>query len=83
MSGNERSMYSIEQKYLKEIQDIKNRNLINKIRAYDTEMLHLHKLRKRLRADPRRELPFLVSGIFANFCKSTLFFAHFCASERA
>ena len=56
MSGNERSMYSIEQKYLKEIQDIKNRNLINKIRAYDTEMLHrVHKLRKRLKkeTDPK------------------------------
>ena len=36
-----------------------------------------------LRADPRRELPFFDPGIFANFCKSTLFFAHFCASERA
>jgi hypothetical protein len=37
----------------------------------------------KLRADPRGDLPFFVSGIFANFCKSTLFFAHFCASERA
>ena len=36
-----------------------------------------------LRADPRAELPYFVSGIFANFCKSMLFFAHFCASERA
>lgn len=56
MSGNERSTFSIEQKYLKELQDIKNRNLINKIRAYDTEMLHrVHKLRKRLKkeTDPK------------------------------
>ena len=56
MSGNERSTYSIEQKYLKELQHIKNRNLINKIRAYDTEMLHrVHKLRKRLKkeTDPK------------------------------
>jgi hypothetical protein len=52
MSGDQRSTHSIEQKY----QDIKNRNLINKIRAYDTEMLHrVHKLRKRLKkeTDPK------------------------------
>ena len=56
MSGDQRSTYSIEQKYLKELQDIKNRNLRNKIRAYDTEMLHrVHKLRKRLKkeTDPK------------------------------
>ena len=39
--------------------------------------------RTRLRADPRGELPFFACGFFANFCKSTLFCAHFCASERA
>ena len=56
MSGAEKSTYSIEQKYLKQLQDIKNRNVINKIRAYDTEMLHrVHKLRKRLKkeTDPK------------------------------
>ena len=56
MSGDQRSTYLIEQKYLKELQDIKNWNLINKIRAYDTEMLHrVHKLRKRLKkeTDPK------------------------------
>ena len=56
MSSDHRKTYSIELKYLKELQDIKNRNLINKIRAYDTEMLHrVHKLRKRLKkeTDPK------------------------------
>ena len=52
MSGDERSTYSIEEKYLKELQDIKNRNLINKIRAYDSEMLHhVHKLHKKLKKE--------------------------------
>ena len=47
MSSDQRKTYSIELKYLKELQDIINRNLINKIRAYDTEMLHrVHKLCK-------------------------------------
>ena len=60
MSGDQRSMYLIKQKYLKELQDIKNRNLINKIRAYDTEMLHrVHNLRKRLKK--RRILKFDVN----------------------
>jgi len=36
-----------------------------------------------LRADPRENIPFFACGIFANFCKSASFFAHFCASERA
>ena len=36
-----------------------------------------------LRADPRGELHIFACGIFANFCKPMLFFAHFCASERA
>ena len=56
MSGAKRSTYSIEEKYIKQLQDIKNRNVINKIRAYDTEMLHrVHKLRKRLKkeTDPK------------------------------
>ena len=52
MSDDQRSTYLIEQKYLKELQDIKDRNLINKIRAYDTEILHrVHKLRKRLKKE--------------------------------
>jgi hypothetical protein len=37
----------------------------------------------KLRADPHGNLAFFACGFFANFCKSTLFFAHFCASERA
>jgi len=56
MSGAKRSTYSIEEKYIKQLQDIKNRNVINKIRAYDTEMLHrVHNLRKRLKieTDPK------------------------------
>ena len=56
MSGDQRSTYSIEEKYFKELQDIKNRNIINKIRAYNTIMLHhVHKLRKRLKkeTDPK------------------------------